>query len=218
QHVAGLEHRLGGRLRLEGAVGPADADDEGAAAHVADRLAGAATTVHHLDLLEAVAGVDLDCARDLRVQRQARHLRTRGLVRRDDAVGAGAPQLRLGVLARGAGHDRGARVELAYGQRDEDVLGVGVHARHHRAGALDAGAAQRLVVAGLALDHAHADAAGLLEVVRVGVDHHVPRAGRPEVARHLSAHAAVAADDEVVGGGVDHALRAAFLEQLGEVP
>ena len=51
-----------------------------------------------------------------------------------------------------------SRAQLARGQRREDVLGVGVHAGDERAGALDPGGAQQLVVGRRALEEAHADA------------------------------------------------------------
>ncbi len=85
-----------------------------------------------------------------------------------------------------------------------------------RAGALDPGVAEALDVRRAAVDEAHADL-GVLPVGDVVVDDHVAHAGGAEVARHLAPHAAVAADDVVVGERCGHAALPAFGEQLPEV-
>jgi hypothetical protein len=171
----------------------------------------------HGDLLEPVLGVDVHRAGDVGVQRQPRHLGAGGLVRRDDPVGTGAAQLVLRLLERGAGDDRDVRAQLAGGQRDEDVLGVGVHAGDHRAGALDAGVAQRVVLGRLGEDEAHPRPTGVLAVARLLVDDHVGRARGAQVARDLAADPPEAADDEVVGEALGHAAGAAVGEHGREL-
>ena len=88
----------GGRLGPERAVGVADADDERAAADVADVLPTPAEPRLHGDLLQPVLGRDVHRAGHVRVQREPRHLGAGGLVGRDHPVGAGAAQLGLGLL------------------------------------------------------------------------------------------------------------------------
>ena len=77
---------------------------------------------------------------------------------------------------------------------------------------------QHLVVGGAALDEAHADVARLLGVLGPRVDHDVALAGRAQVAGDLAADAAEAADDHVVGQGVDGSLLAALVEEGAQVP
>ena len=170
-----------------------------------------------LDLLHAVLGRDVDHAGDLRVQREARHLRAAGLVGRDDARRPGAQELGLRVLGGRARHDRDVGAQLARGQRDEDVVGVGVHAGDDPARAHDPRGAQDLVLGRLALDEAHADPGGQLAVLGQRVDDDVARPGRAQVARDLAAHAPEAADDVVVAGGFDGLEGPALGEQVGEM-
>ena len=61
------------------------------------------------------------------------------------------------------------------------------------------------------------DGLGALAVLRVGVDDDVLGPGRAQVAGHLAAHAAEAADDVVVGQRVDHPARPSVLQQPREV-
>jgi hypothetical protein len=182
-----------------------------------DRLADPRAAGDDVDLLHAVLGVDVADAADLRMQREARHLGARGLVGRDHPRGAGADQLALGLLAGGARDDRDVGAQLPCGQRDEDVLGVGVHARDDRACALDPRVAQGAVVGRLGLDEPHADPGRELAVGGVAIDDHVPGAGAPEIARNLPSHPAEAADDEVVGGRIDHPLHPTRGQQVGHV-
>ena len=156
-------------------------------------------------------------AADLRVQREPRHLRPARLVGRDHAVGAGALELLLGVLDRGAGDDRDVRAQLARGQRREDVLGVGVHAGDERAGALDPGGAQQLVLGRRPLEEAHAGRQRELAAGRVGVDDDVLRARGVQVAGDLPPHPPEAADDVVVVERVDHLLGAPLGQDLAEM-
>ena len=101
----------------------------------------------HFDLLHTVLRCDVDDACDLRMQRQPRHLRTARLVRRDDSLRAGALELLLRLLPACARDDRQVGPELARGQGDEDVLGVGVDAGDQRPGPLDPGLPQKLLSA-----------------------------------------------------------------------
>ena len=132
-------------------------DDDRTSADVPDRLALPRRPRRDLDLLHPVLGRDLERAADLRVQRQARHLRAARLVRRDHARRAGAQELGLDRLVGRPRDDRDVGPQAAHRERDEDVVGVGVHARDDAAGAHHAGRAQDLVVGRLALDEAHAD-------------------------------------------------------------
>ena len=119
---------------------------------------------------------------------------------------------------RGAGDDRDAGVELPGRQDDEDVLRVGVHAGDDRARPLDARVDERLVVRRAPLDEAHADVARLLGVLGALVDDDVALTGRAQVAGDLAADAAEAADDHVVGEGVDGSLLAALVEEGAQAP
>jgi hypothetical protein len=151
------------------------------------------------------------------MQREAGHLGAARLVRRDHAVGARALELLLGVLDCGAGDDRDVRAQLARGERREDVLGVGVHARDEPAGALDAGSAQQLVVGRLALEEAHADRVRQLAAVGIGVDDDVRGAGSAQVLGDLAPDAPEPTDDVVARERVDLLLHAALGEDLPEV-
>jgi hypothetical protein len=152
------------------------------------------------------------------VQSQAGHLGAAGLVGGDHAVGARPLELLLGVLDCGAGHDRDVRSQLARGERDEHVVRVGVRAGDDRAGPRDPGLDQHLVIGGVALDEADAQPLGAVAVAVVRIDHHVVGARAVQVAGHLAAHAAEAADDVVVGERVDHLLHAPGCQQVAEVP
>ena len=54
------------------------------------------------------------------------------------------------------------------------------------------------------------------QILLVG-NHHVGRAGAPQVPRDLAPHAAEAADDVVVGIGIDHLLYPALLEHAAQL-
>jgi hypothetical protein len=108
--------------------------------------------------------------------------------------------------------------QLARAEGDEDVLGVGVHAREHGPGTLDPGRAQDLVLGRSALDEPNAEGRGPVPVVRVLVHDDIRRVRRTQVAGHLAAHAAEPADHVVVVQSVDHSLRAALVEQTAEMP
>ena len=71
---------------------------------------------------------------------------------------------------------------------------------------------------GCGLDEADADPGRRLAVGRVGVDDDVARARAAQVARDLTTHATVAADDEVVAGRVDHLLHPTRGQQVGDCP
>ena len=155
QHVAGLEHGLRRRLGLETAVGcRARRRSPHSPRTSRDRLPDALARRRDLDLLHPVVG-DVDRAADLRVQREPRHLGARGLVRRDHAVGAGAQELLLGVLGRGAGDDRRCRGRSSRAVSVMKMFSASESTQAMiAAGALDPRLREHLVVGGLALDEA----------------------------------------------------------------
>ena len=151
------------------------------------------------------------------MQRDPGHLPAGGLVRRDDAIGARPQQLLLGVLRGGPRDDQDVVAQLAGGQRDEDVLGVGVDARDHAPGPVDARLLEHVVLGGLVLDVRDPRLGGVLTMLGVHVDHDERRADPLQVTGDLAADAAESADDVVVGVGVDHLLGAPLLEQAAEL-
>ncbi len=155
---------------------------------------------------------------DRRAEGEPRHLGAGHRVRGDHLVGAGVNQLALGLLDRRAGDHANLARELAGGERDEDVLGVGVHARDHGVGTFDPGVQQDLVVRGLRLDVGDPIVLGRLAVVGVLIDHDDLGVAGAEITCDLAAYASIPADDEVVCVGIDHLLNAALVQEAAELP
>ncbi len=209
---------MAGGLGFDATVLAAQGDDQRFAADLVDSPAGRLAADGDLDLLHAVLGRHVDDAGHLRVQGEAGHLRAAGLVGGDDPVGAGAAQLAFGILDAGPGDDRDVGAQLARGQRDEDVLGVGVDAGHDPGGVHDSRRAQHLVVGGRSLDEGGAHRFGALaRVLGVDIEHDEGAAGGAQVAARLAADAAEAADHVVVPQRIDLPQHPSLLEQAGEM-
>ena len=143
----------------------------------------------------------------------------------DHLVRSCAQELFGGGVLGAAGQDKDLRIQLAGGQGDVEVLGVGLHHADDGAGPLDAGLAQHLVRSGVPLDDQSAQFKNLLGFVGLLPDHDQ---GKPPLVQLLGddfSHPAVAADDHVPGKAGRLAFHAippeevsnlAFHDELGD--
>src|SRR6266511_342003 len=227
QHVTRLDQLVRRRRRVERPVALPDRDDHRArlVAHVqfADRLPGTLARFVHLDFLEHEVVAfrrrhDVEKSGYLRLEHEVRHHAPRGRVGSDDAVRARELQLLLGILVACARDDRELGPLRAGGERDVEVVGVGVGRGNEAARAFKPGFRQVLVLGAVALDE---------EVTRLGrrgkrvvteVEHDVGDAGGAKLLPDPPPHAAVAADDEVVTQPFDRLPPPALSDRSREDP
>ena len=127
------------------------------------------------------------------------HAAAGDVIREDDAVGPRAQELRLGLLEVRARDDGEVGPQAARGQDDEDILRVGLGRGHEAARAFDAGLLEPALVRGVAQ---HGERASLLrarDFLRHEVDDDIRQPLGLEFGDDIAPHAAVAADDDVVG-------------------
>ena len=142
---------------------------------------------------------DVEEIGDVRLKRERGHPTSPDQLRVDGPVGAGSDQLGLRGLGAGAGDDHQIRTQRSAGQRDVDVVGVGVECGDQRVGAADAGRFQDAVIGDVA---EYGRVLEALEPGRVAVDDDQVLPGRAEVLRARPAHPAPAADDHVAAHSV----------------
>ena len=129
-------------------------------------------------------------------------------------LGAGLGEQRLRRLHPGTGDDEEVGPERPGREGDVDVVGVGVEGDHQRAGALDAGSAQHVLVGRVTLDDEAGNGAGT-DGVAVDHDHRAPT-GADEGVVDDATDPAPAAHDDVVLQGIDVTLHPPPREALGD--
>ena len=110
-----------------------------------------------------------------------------------------------------------AGVELARGQRDEDIGGIIRQAGAEASGALDAGLPQHVVAGGVVDDVVEAALGEPIHHLRLVVDHHEVEPLFLQPLGHLLAHAPVAADDVVSIQTVDLSLHASSPQNAAQL-
>src|SRR5207302_7882306 len=108
------------------------------------------------------------------------------------------------------------RPRRARGERDVEVVGVGVRRRDEAARPLEPGLREVLVLDAIPLDEERARLTRRLDRVLAEVEDDERHAVRPELLRHAAADAAVAADDEVVLQSLDRPLPPSLGERAGD--
>jgi hypothetical protein len=103
------------------------------------------------------------------------------------------------ALIFGAGHDEQVGIQLACGQRDVDVVGIGRQRADQAAGTFDARLQKHCVLGGVALDAEKLFLPKVPQRLGVFLDHHERHGFGDQLLTHDAAHAAEAADDEVIG-------------------
>ena len=224
--VAGADRRVRLGVELHAAVLPLNADDDHAEplaqVRVENRSVRPAPTPRAI-VISSIASSRLSelVASSMKSTTAGRSavcaICTRAdLVRRDDAVGAGALQLQRRILGFGAADDEQIGPQHARAQHGVDVLGVGADGRDQPARALDADALQHVLAAGVGL---HAERAVLDRRLHALGSRSMTTYGialPPELPGDDAADAAVAADDEVILDRFEHTFVPAPLQALGQ--
>ena len=137
-------------------------------------------------------------------------------VRHDDAIGARELQLLLRVGVGSARDDLDVRPHGARRQSHVEVVGVVVGGDDDAARALDAGLLQVLVFGRVTEDQQLVVLLRGIDRFLAVVEHDERHARGAKLVGHLTADAAVAADDEVVAQVLDRSLPSPFRQNTGQ--